>query len=152
MKLRIAPPVLTFLSAILMWAIANYLTFATMDIDLSWRKSIFLVFVALGCAAAFAAFFNFRSSKTTIDPMKPEKASVLVTEGIFQFTRNPMYLGLLSCLIAWAIYLNNFLTLLVVVGFFFYMTQVQIKAEEKALNEKFGEDYQAYMQRVRRWL
>lgn len=152
MKLRIAPPVLTLLSAVLMWAIANYLTFAAVDIELSWRKSIFMVFVILGSSAASAAFVNFQSSNTSIDPMKPEKASVLVTEGIFQFSRNPMYLGLLSCLIGWAIYLNNPLTLLVVLGFFFYMTRVQIKAEEEALNEKFGETYQAYMKEVRRWL
>ena len=152
MKLRIAPPVLTFLSALLMWAIANYLNFVELGIELSWRKSIFLVFVALGCAAALAAFFNFKSSKTTIDPMKPEKASVLVTEGIFQFTRNPMYLGLLSCMIGWAIYLNNPLTLLVVAGFYFYLSQIQIKAEEEALEKKFGDSYQAYKKEVRRWL
>ena len=152
MKLRIAPPVLTFLSGLAMWAIANYVDFATFEVEASWRKSVFLVFMILGVASGAAGVMIFRAAKTTIDPMNPAKTSLLVTDGIYQWTRNPMYLGLLSILLGWAFYLQNALGLLVLVFFYFYMTHVQIKAEEEALQEKFGEAYTAYTEKVRRWL
>ena len=84
--------------------------------------------------------------------MKPETASSIVTVGIYRFTRNPMYLGLAFALAGWAIYLANLAALLIVPIFVAYMTQFQIKPEERALLAKFGADFAAYMAAVRRWL
>ncbi|MEL6253932.1 MAG: methyltransferase, partial [Bacteroidota bacterium] len=106
MKLRIVPPVLTFLCGLAMWAIANYIHIAEFSVEASWRKSIFLVFMILGVASGTAGVLIFRAAKTTIDPMNPSKTSLLVTDGIFQWTRNPMYLGLFSILLGWLFYLQ----------------------------------------------
>ncbi|MDW3648405.1 MAG: isoprenylcysteine carboxylmethyltransferase family protein [Bacteroidia bacterium] len=152
MKLRIVPPVLTFLSGLAMWAIANYIEFGEFEVEASWRKSVFLVFMILGSASGMAAIIAFRAAKTSLDPMNPSKTSVLITEGIFQWTRNPMYLGLLAILIGWAFYLQNALALFVLAFFYVYMSRVQIKSEEEALQEKFGESYTVYTEKVRRWL
>ena len=95
---------------------------------------------------------TFRRSDTTVDPRTPEKASTLVTSGLYSISRNPMYLGLLIMMIAWGVYLTNVFSIAFVVGYVLYLTKFQIKPEEAALENLFGEDYTAYKGRVRRWL
>lgn len=105
-------------------------------------------------AAGFdiAGMISFRKAKTTVNPMKPDIASSLVTSGIYQITRNPMYVGLTLWLVAWADYLSSPATLIGPVLFFLYIDRMQIRPEERVLAAKFGADYQAYARRVRRWL
>jgi protein-S-isoprenylcysteine O-methyltransferase Ste14 len=60
--------------------------------------------VALACAGGvigIAAMVSFWRAKTTMNPIKPGAASLLVTGGVFRFTRNPMYLSLPLYLLAW---------------------------------------------------
>ncbi len=63
-----------------------------------------------------------------------------------------MYLGLTIVLIAWAVYLRNVAAVIPVPVFVAYMTQFQIKPEERAMLENFGSDYADYMAAVRRWI
>ncbi len=84
--------------------------------------------------------------------MKPDTASSVVTAGIYRATRNPMYLGLALALAGWAMYLSNLVALLIVPAFVAYMTQFQIKPEERTLLAKFGPGFAAYMAAVRRWI
>ncbi|MEP5623254.1 MAG: isoprenylcysteine carboxylmethyltransferase family protein, partial [Hyphomicrobiales bacterium] len=67
-------------------------------------------------------------------------------------SRNPMYLGMLLILGGIACYLGNPLNALVLTGFIVIISRVQIKPEERALLAKFGDDYQAYLASVRRWV
>ena len=97
---------------------------------------------ASGGILAFAGKIAFRRAKTTINPMRPANASSLVTSGIYRFTRNPMYLGLLLLLLGWSVYLSS-----VFVG-----PVLLIAPEERVLAAKFGEAYLDYTSRVRRWL
>jgi protein-S-isoprenylcysteine O-methyltransferase Ste14 len=76
----------------------------------------------------------------------------LVTTGVYRFTRNPMYLGLLLTLLAWAAFLFNPVALLFVPIFVLYINRFQIKPEEQVLSSLFGAEYMAYKGRVRRWL
>lgn len=76
----------------------------------------------------------------------------MVRSGIYRFTRNPMYLGLAAALLGWAVYLQNAAVLLMLPVFLLYMTELQIKPEERALLEMFGSSYSDYKQAVRRWL
>ena len=62
-----------------------------------------------------------------------------------------MYVGLACGVLAWGAYLRNFAALLCIVIFVAYMTQFQIKPEERALQEKFGDEYTGFKSRVRRW-
>jgi protein-S-isoprenylcysteine O-methyltransferase Ste14 len=84
--------------------------------------------------------------------MKPETATALVCGGVYTVTRNPMYLGLLVLLIAWAVYLSSAWALLGPLAFAVYITRFQILPEERALGTLFGAEYAAYRARVRRWL
>jgi len=84
--------------------------------------------------------------------MRPEKASSLVSSGIYKLTRNPMYLGLLLVLLAWAVFLSNALPFIFLPAFIIYINQFQIGPEEIALSSAFGQEFEAYKSRVRRWL
>ena len=110
------------------------------------------VVAIIGAGIAVAGVRSFRRHDTTVNPMKPETTASVVIVGIFRFTRNPMYLGLALVLVGWAIYLSNLVALLLVPVFVAYMTQFQIKPEERALLEKFGPDFANYMSEVRRWI
>jgi protein-S-isoprenylcysteine O-methyltransferase Ste14 len=107
---------------------------------------------AVGVSLDAVALFHFLRSRTTINPLKPGSASALVTRGIYRLTRNPMYLGLATLLLAWAIYLGNLAALAGVPAFVLYMNSFQIAPEERALEARFGAEYAAYRARVRRWL
>lgn len=96
--------------------------------------------------------FRFFKTKTTINPLDPNKSKKLVTDGFYKFTRNPMYLGLVFFLAAITVWVSALLGPLFIMLFIYVMTHSQIKAEEKALTEIFGQDYIDYCQRVRRWL
>lgn len=107
---------------------------------------------AIGLSLDAIALVHFLRSRTTINPLKPESASALVTGGIYRFTRNPMYLGLATLLLAWAIYLGNLAALTGLPLFILYMKRFQIASEERALEARFGAEYIAYRTRVRRWV
>lgn len=107
---------------------------------------------AIGLSLDAIALVHFLRSRTTINPLKPESASALVTGGIYRFTRNPMYLGLATLLLAWAIYLGNLAALAGLPLFILYMNRFQIASEERALEARFGAEYIAYRARVRRWV
>jgi protein-S-isoprenylcysteine O-methyltransferase Ste14 len=107
---------------------------------------------AVGVSLDAVALLHFLRRRTTINPLKPDSASALVTGGIYRFTRNPMYLGSATLLLAWALYLGNVAAFAGVPLFILYMNRFQIAPEERALEARFGAEYLAYRTRVPRWL
>ena len=83
--------------------------------------------------------------------MKSEKAFSLVTSGIYTFTRNPMYVGLLLVLVGWAEFLSSAVALAGSVAFFLYIGQFQIGPEDRVLAKMFRPEYAEYRAKVRRW-
>ena len=133
-----------------MWRVAKYVP--SLDFAVPARKLLVAVFFCLGGIVAMPAIASFRSAGTTVDPRVPEKASRLVVTGIYRYSRNPMYLGLAIILLGWGIHLGNPVNLLCIAAFMFVITKWQIKPEEAALRDLFGEEYDAYCRRVRRWI
>ena len=84
--------------------------------------------------------------------MRLNDVSSLVKDGVYAYTRNPMYVGLVIVLIGWALWLGSFLSLIIVPLFMYAITKLQIKPEEQVLTELFGIEYIEYMKKVRRWL
>lgn len=151
LELKIPPPVVTLVVGALMWFVARW---SGMPIDGpgSVRVAIAIALVVLGVALGLAGIAGFRRAATTLNPTRPSTASALVTDGVFRVTRNPMYLGLLACLLAWAVYLSSWQALLCLPLFVLYLDRFQIRPEERALSARFGADYDAYKAAVRRWL
>jgi protein-S-isoprenylcysteine O-methyltransferase Ste14 len=116
------------------------------------RTGIAIGLALLGTVIALAGVVAFRLNKTTVNPLDPGAASAIVTSGVYRFSRNPMYLGFLLALAAWAIYLSNALAALFVPAFVAYMNRFQIKPEERALLAKFGPGFSRYMAAVHRWV
>jgi protein-S-isoprenylcysteine O-methyltransferase Ste14 len=87
-----------------------------------------------------------------VNPLTPQATSTLVTSGVYRFSRNPMYVGLLFVLAGWGSYLANSLALLVLPLFVASMTRWQILPEERIMATKFGAEFEAYKRSVRRWL
>ncbi|PCJ15013.1 MAG: hypothetical protein COB02_18450 [Candidatus Cloacimonadota bacterium] len=75
-----------------------------------------------------------------------------ITTGVYNYTRNPMYLGMALIGLAYTYYKMHILGLLFWVVYFLYMTRFQIIPEEKALIKIFEDDYKEYCIKVRRWI
>ncbi len=95
---------------------------------------------------------QFRRRGTTVEPFRPEEASFLVTTGANAITRNPMYVGLAGVLVANAIRRGSWVALFPVAGFIVFIDRLQIAAEEPALLDLFGVEYEAYRAATPRWL
>lgn len=151
MHLKIPPPLIAILLLIMMVTISKLIT--QYSFTLPYKLIIALAIAATGIAIAAAGLASFRRLRTTVNPTKPRTASTLAVDGIYRWSRNPMYLGFLLLLIACGIYSANLVALVSgPLAFFLYMTAFQIKPEEDALTLIFGDDFVRYKARVRRWL
>ena len=150
LELKIPPMILVAIAAAVMWAIAR--AAPQLAQPYAGRGLLAAVLLILGIAIIAMGLRAFSKSRTTVDPRFPENASGIVSTGIYRYTRNPMYLGMLIVLLAWAAMLSNVATLVVPVLFALYITRWQIVPEERALTQKFGAEYEAYCNSVRRWL
>ncbi|WP_432474794.1 methyltransferase family protein [Amphritea sp. HPY] len=111
-----------------------------------------MVLVIVGSLIALLGVIEFRKAKTTVDPRTPDKAENLVVSGVYQVSRNPMYLGFLIILLSWAFYLDNGATFLILPIFVAYMSKFQIVPEERYMSAKFGKEFSDYCSKVRRWI
>ena len=150
LELKVPPPIVALVLALLMW-----LTPAFAGVEQIPDPIRVLCAVVLGCVGlgiSITGMVAFRRAKTTVNPVKANMASSLVIKGVYRYTRNPMYVGLLITLLAWAMFLANPLTALWTVVFVLYITRFQIIPEERVLASLFGAEYEAYKGRVRRWV
>jgi protein-S-isoprenylcysteine O-methyltransferase Ste14 len=150
LELRIPPLLVWLVIAGAMFGVAY--SAPRLSFTLSGSSAIALTLAALGGAVAFSGVVAFHEKRTTVNPLTPSASSSVVSSGVYRVSRNPMYLGLLLALGGWAVYLSNAGAALLLPAFVAYMTQYQIKPEERALVAKFGSEFEQYMSRVRRWL
>lgn len=148
LKTKIPPPIVTILFAIMIFYFSDNFAY----IDLPFKIYISIFFIVLGFIVTFSSARNFKKKDTTVNPMKPNETSKLVTDGFFKITRNPMYLGMLLFLLGLSIYNGLIVGLIFLPLFVGYITFFQIIPEERAMIKIFGEDYKAYMKKVRRWI
>ena len=146
---KIPPPLVGLLVATTMWGIARVLPGILAVQDPEFAAAVVAL---IGISFDIAGIVSFYRAKTTINPLRPDKATSLVSTGVYRVTRNPMYVGMLFLLIAWAIYLVSIWSLLGPLAFVLYMNRFQIGPEEKALETLFGDEFAEYGKRVRRWL
>jgi protein-S-isoprenylcysteine O-methyltransferase Ste14 len=133
-----------------MWFISRLVP----GLTISFAARVWLAWAVLVIALAtlIAGVRAFAKAQTTVDPRRPDASSCVVRNGIYRFTRNPMYLGMLLMLLSWALFLANSAAFLFLPVFVVFINRFQIEPEEHALREKFGEPYSAYLKSVRRWI
>ena len=150
LELRIPPPIVALLMAAIMWGIA----LATPRVEMPGliRVTTAIALALAGVVIAVSGVIAIRRAKTTLNPLKPETTSTIVTSGVYRITRNPMYLGLAFVLLAWAVFMSSGWSLLGLVCFILYMNRFQIMPEERVLSGMFAASYAAYQAKVRRWL
>jgi len=145
------PPVIQFIAAAsVAWAVSTtmpVLMFSGMVANVAASA-----FSLVGVVFLVSAVRLFSQRDTTINPLDPSKAEHLVVDGLYKVTRNPMYVGLALLLVGWCLYLGTLAAFAGVAVFVIAMNELQIKPEERALTEKFGEQYRAYLRQVRRWV
>ena len=145
------PPILQILvSLAIAWALQRSLP--QFSVDVPFAEWIGVALGVIGVLITSVAVGIFAKNKTTINPVQPEQASRLVTDGLYRVTRNPMYLGLLLLVTGVVIWFENLAGIASIVLFIVTMTLFQIKPEEQVIEEKFGADYLAYKKQVRRWI
>jgi protein-S-isoprenylcysteine O-methyltransferase Ste14 len=133
-----------------MWAVARSLPLGRFAFE--FQRSIAIVLLSVGLLLMAAAVWALGQARTTVNPLQPERASRLVTHGIFALSRNPIYLGDVLILAAWVMWLGVAFNFALLALFVLWIDWIQIRAEERALHQLFREDYAAYCTRVRRWL
>ncbi len=117
-----------------------------------WAILLSAVFLITGFLILAIGGYMFRKAKTTVNPMYPERATQLVTSGIFAFSRNPMYIGFLMWLIACMIFIGNIINILLLPLYIYLANKLYIVPEEKALETIFANEFREYKSKVRRWL
>ena len=148
MNNKIPPPIVT-----LICGIAIYLSKSFFDQFFIYSNNrISLFFLILGLVVFLSAVKSFRRHKTTVNPLEPRQASSLVTSGIFKFSRNPMYLGMLIILLSISFKFNLIGGMFTSLFFYIFITKFQIIPEEVAMNELFGNEFIDYSNKTRRWV
>ena len=144
---KIPPPIVTLICIGIIYLFESKIEYSQPDL-----KAVGIIFLILGSIIIFLAVLKFIKTKTTVDPTRPHKTSNLVISGIYKITRNPMYLGMLFLIIAYALYNNNIIGCIIIPIFIFYINKFQIEPEEIEMRKKFGESFENYCKKVNRWL
>ncbi len=148
LKNKIPPPIV----GLIFMGIIYLSRSLTSPFIIEYQTIIAAEIAVFGLVVILTAGLQFKRHKTTVNPLKPETASSLVSDGIFKFSRNPMYLGMLCFLISAGVYLGAWSSVVIIPMFIIYMNEMQIKPEEQAIEQLFGDDYILYKKSVRRWI
>ena len=147
---RIPPPLVALVLGVAMWWMTKVQAAFAMDTRLRLALTALAGLIAI--SFAIAGFVALHRAHTTVNPIHVDQASALVTNGVYRITRNPMYVGLTLLLTAWAIWLAVPWVFAGPVALALFTHCFQILPEERAMEAKFGAEFLAYKQRVRRWL
>ena len=148
MSTKIPPPIVTLIFGLIIFFSKSLFPIFNFN-NSNYVSLIFLIF---GFIILITAVKSFKKHQTTINPLNPDQASTLVNSGIFSFTRNPMYLGMLFILLSISFNFNILGGIIICFLFKIYITIFQIMPEEEAMEKIFGKDFVEYKNKVRRWI
>ena len=146
--IKIPPPLI-----VLVLIVSIYFSSKKIDlINIPLQLEISIFILSAGILIFVNPVLQFIKSKTTVNPIQFEEVNKLVTSGIFKYSRNPMYLGMLMIVISTSIFYLNIYSILTPLLFILWINKFQIKREEEFLIEKFGDEYLSYKKKTRRWI
>ena len=148
MNNKIPPPIVTLISGL-----AIYFSRNLFPNHYGLILDVFsILLLVCGIIIIRTAFLSFKNHQTTINPLNLTKTSSLVNTGIFKYTRNPMYLGMVFILLSIALKFNLYGGLIVMFMFCSFITKFQIIPEEESMENLFGQEFKNYKKTTRRWL
>lgn len=115
-----------------------------------WLNSLAALFIGSGISVALSAVWTLHRANTNIEPWQP--THLIVTSGIFSYSRNPIYLALFASSVGVSLWVNSYWLLLSDCIALYIVFHIAVKKEEHYLINKFPKSYQHYKQKVRRWL
>jgi len=146
--IKIPPPLI-----VLVLIVSIYFSSKKIDlINMPLQLEISIFILSAGILIFVNPVLQFIKSKTTVNPIQFEEVNKLVTSGIFKYSRNPMYLGMLMIVLSTSIFYLNIYSILTPLLFILWINKFQIKREEEFLIEKFGDEYLSYKKKTRRWI
>jgi protein-S-isoprenylcysteine O-methyltransferase Ste14 len=148
--MRISPPVLTLLCLFVIGALDG--VFPSQMLQFPGQIVIASAIGLAGLVLVLIAIRGFYRVETTVLPQEMERSSTLVTGGVYQISRNPMYLGMAAIIAGPGLALGAWATLPVLAVFVWVITTYQIIPEERALRKSFGDEFESYHAKVRRWI
>jgi protein-S-isoprenylcysteine O-methyltransferase Ste14 len=113
-------------------------------------KILGIVFFVIALFFLIRSLRQFIQSKNTLIPIKP--ASSLQTNGVYNISRNPMYVGLAIVYLGVTCFIGNWWNIILFPLLLLIVQEYIIKSEEKYLERKFSQQYKEYRKKVRRWL
>lgn len=131
-------------------ALILHLLWPATALPASTARLLGVVMLVLSALLAYSAQNAMKRAGTNIRPDQP--TLVIVTEGPFRASRNPLYLAAIGMYIGIALLLNTGWALILLVPMFVILQQGVVRREERYLERKFGEQYLVYRDRVRRWV
>ena len=138
--IKIPPPILVIILTSLVYFSSTKLEL----IYLPYRQIVSVIILIIGLIVIVSPVVDFIKSKTTINPVKFKNVNRLVTTGIYRYSRNPMYLGMILIIISTTVYYLNFLSVFSPLIFYIWINKFQINREEIFLEDKFGSEYLKY--------
>ena len=148
MNNKIPPPIVTLFFGLCIYLSRPYFP----EFSFSILNSLSTISFVLGITVFATAVSSFKRQNTTVNPISIEKASSLVVNGVFKYSRNPMYLGMLFILLGLTFKFNLIGGLLFTSLFMIFISIFQIKPEEAAMEKLFDQEWKDYIKNVRRWL
>ena len=146
--IKIPPPILVIILTSLVYFSSTKLEL----IYLPYRQIVSVIILFIGLIVIVSPVVDFIKSKTTVNPVKFKNVNRLVTTGIYRYSRNPMYLGMILIIISTTVYYLNFLSVFSPLIFYIWINKFQINREEIFLEDKFGSEYLEYKSKTRRWI
>lgn len=143
------PPPLIFLLLIFIGIALDYLWPVGMGIPES-IKVLGIALLLFAVAVAILVNANFKRLGTAIEPWKP--TTNIITTGFYAWSRNPIYAGFCLFNIGLGLAMNSFWVFISFIPGATLVYFIAIAKEEAYLEEKFGKEYLAYKNKVRRWI
>ncbi len=143
---KIHPPILTLIFIVIAYVAKRAIPFMVSNTV----ENIGFALVVIGFLFGVASFLAFRKARTTLNPHG--QVSAIVSDGIYRFSRNPIYVGFLLMVIGLPLNNGTYWGIVLSPVFVMSMNRLVIEKEEAYLEKKFKDVYTSYKSRVRRWL
>lgn len=142
------PPVWLIGSLLIMWFWHSMLPIVKFGGIAS--KTVGALLIVAAMAIAVYSVLQFQKSDTPVHPRR--KPTTLLTDGLYEYSRNPIYLAMVTLAFGAALCFGSIGALIPVVALFWILQDLFIAGEEHHIEQNFGDEWREYAAKTRRWI